>query len=124
VPDALHRLQNRCKWDLQTGANTHISTSAISLACGPIDNDLPLFLRSVKLGSLELLEDYLIDTRERLCGYTHMRDVCYLEKETANDLILCFRTCVLCVRSCLTGSCCCLDDAYTSNLECQLGNPA
>jgi hypothetical protein len=27
VPDALHRLQNRCKWDLQTGANTHISTS-------------------------------------------------------------------------------------------------
>jgi hypothetical protein len=30
VPDALHRLQNRCKWDLQTGANTHISTSAPS----------------------------------------------------------------------------------------------
>jgi hypothetical protein len=27
VPDALHRLQNRCKWGLQTGAKASISTS-------------------------------------------------------------------------------------------------
>jgi hypothetical protein len=29
VPIALHQLQNRCKWELQTGANASISTSEI-----------------------------------------------------------------------------------------------